>query len=192
MAMAMARLDIDELLHGAPQAIAKTKIICTLGPVSRDVDTLEKLLHAGMNVARFNFSHGTHEYHQGTLDNLRAAMESTQIMCAVLLDTKGPEIRTGKLKGGKPIQLVAGKEMTISTDYELEGDQETITMSYKPLARDVAPGASILCADGTITLTVLSCDTENGWALEPARPPGQRHTAIKGILTSAVAVLGES
>lgn len=66
----------------------KTKIVCTLGPASRSVPMVEKLLRAGMNVARFNFSHGSHEYHQETLDNLRAAMESTGILCAVMLDTK--------------------------------------------------------------------------------------------------------
>lgn len=66
----------------------KTKIVCTLGPSSRSVDMLERLLRAGMNVARFNFSHGTHAYHQETLDNLRAAMNNTAILCAVMLDTK--------------------------------------------------------------------------------------------------------
>lgn len=66
----------------------KTKIVCTLGPASRSVPMVEKLLRAGMNVARFNFSHGSHEYHQETLNNLRAAMESTGILCAVMLDTK--------------------------------------------------------------------------------------------------------
>jgi len=66
----------------------KTKIVCTLGPASRSVPMVEKLLRAGMNVARFNFSHGSHEYHQETLDNLRAAMENTGILCAVMLDTK--------------------------------------------------------------------------------------------------------
>jgi hypothetical protein len=66
----------------------KTKIVCTLGPASRSVSMLEKLLTAGMNVARFNFSHGSHEYHQETLDNLRTAMENTGILCAVMLDTK--------------------------------------------------------------------------------------------------------
>lgn len=68
--------------------ISKTKIICTLGPKSRDVPMLEKLLRAGMNVARFNFSHGTYEYHSGTLEALKQAMYNTQIMCGVLLDTK--------------------------------------------------------------------------------------------------------
>ncbi|CDY11933.1 BnaC03g13590D [Brassica napus] len=140
----------------------KTKIVCTLGPASRSVEMVEKLLRAGMNVARFNFSHGSHEYHQETLDNLRQAMLNTGILCAVMLDTKGPEIRTGFLKDGKPIQLKQGQEITISTDYDLQGDEETICMSYKKLAEDVNPGMVILCADGTISLLVLSCDTENG------------------------------
>ncbi|RRT75850.1 hypothetical protein B296_00022842 [Ensete ventricosum] len=68
----------------------KTKIVCTLGPASRSVEMLERLLRARMNVARFNFSHGSHAYHQETLDNLRAAMENTGILCAVMLDTKVP------------------------------------------------------------------------------------------------------
>lgn len=72
----------------ARTGISKTKIICTLGPKSREVPVLEKLLRAGMNVARFNFSHGTYEYHTGTLENLKTAMYNTQIMCGVLLDTK--------------------------------------------------------------------------------------------------------
>ncbi|XP_072984494.1 pyruvate kinase, cytosolic isozyme-like [Typha latifolia] len=140
----------------------KTKIVCTLGPASRSVEMTEKLLRAGMNVARFNFSHGSHAYHQETLDNLRAAMENTGILCAVMLDTKGPEIRTGFLQDSKPIQLKKGQEITISTDYSIKGDENTISMSYKKLAEDLNPGSVILCADGTITLTVLSCDKEKG------------------------------
>ncbi|XP_050220808.1 pyruvate kinase, cytosolic isozyme-like [Mercurialis annua] len=140
----------------------KTKIVCTLGPQSRSVDALEKLLRAGMNVARFNFSHGTHSYHQETLDNLRISMINTGILCAVMLDTKGPEIRTGFLKDGKPIQLTQGQEIIISTDYSLKGDENMICMSYKKLAEDVNPGSVILCSDGTISLRVLSCDKENG------------------------------
>ncbi|XP_072996260.1 pyruvate kinase, cytosolic isozyme-like [Typha latifolia] len=140
----------------------KTKIVCTLGPASRSVEMIEKLLRAGMNVARFNFSHGSHEYHQETLDNLRAAMENTGILCAVMLDTKGPEIRTGFLKDSKSIQLKKGQEITISTDYTIKGDENIISMSYKKLADDLNPGSVILCADGTITLTVLSCNKEQG------------------------------
>ncbi|XP_072975821.1 pyruvate kinase, cytosolic isozyme-like [Typha angustifolia] len=140
----------------------KTKIVCTLGPASRSVEMIEKLLRAGMNVARFNFSHGSHEYHQETLDNLRAAMENTGILSAVMLDTKGPEIRTGFLKDSKSVQLKKGQEITISTDYTIKGDENIISMSYKKLANDLNPGSVILCADGTITLTVLSCNKEQG------------------------------
>ncbi|KAF3943332.1 hypothetical protein ACB098_08G142300 [Castanea mollissima] len=140
----------------------KTKIVCTLGPASRSVPMLEKLLRAGMNVARFNFSHGSHDYHQETLDNLKTAMENTGILCAVMLDTKGPEIRTGFLKDSKPIQLKLGQEITISTDYSIKGDENMICMSYKKLAVDVQPGMVILCADGTISFKVLACDKKLG------------------------------
>ncbi|EXB96338.1 Pyruvate kinase, cytosolic isozyme [Morus notabilis] len=160
----MANIDIEGLLKEIPNdgRVPKTKIVCTLGPASRSVEMVEKLLRAGMNVARFNFSHGTHEYHQETLNNLRTAMHNTQILCAVMLDTKGPEIRTGFLKDGKAIQLKEGQEITITTDYSIKGDQELISMSYQKLAVDLKPGNTILCADGTITLTVLSCDPKAG------------------------------
>ncbi|CAL0299239.1 unnamed protein product [Lupinus luteus] len=140
----------------------KTKIVCTLGPSSRSVEMLEKLLKAGMNVARFNFSHGSHSYHQETLDNLRTAMSNTGILCSVMLDTKGPEIRTGFLKDGKPIQIHRGQEITISIDYSIKGDENMISMSYKKLAHHLNPGSNVLCADGTISFTVLECDKENG------------------------------
>ncbi|KAL3616387.1 hypothetical protein CASFOL_039777 [Castilleja foliolosa] len=150
--------------HNVPDGVMrpKTKIVCTLGPASRSVPMVEKLLRAGMNVARFNFSHGSHEYHQETLDNLRKAMDNTGILCAVMLDTKGPEIRTGFLKDGKPVQLKQGQEILLSTDYSIKGDEKMICMSYKKLAEDVKPGSVILCADGTITFTVLECDKEKG------------------------------
>ncbi|EEF36945.1 pyruvate kinase, cytosolic isozyme [Ricinus communis] len=158
---------MEKILRGHGSAMAgerrpKTKIVCTLGPQSRSVTMLERLLRAGMNVARFNFSHGTHAYHQETLDNLRTAMNNTGILCAVMLDTKGPEIRTGFLKDGKPVQLKQGQEILISTDYSLKGDENKICMSYKKLAEDVIPGSVILCSDGTISLRVLACDKENG------------------------------
>ncbi|KAG0467446.1 hypothetical protein HPP92_018412 [Vanilla planifolia] len=140
----------------------KTKIVCTLGPASRSVQMIERLLLAGMNVARFNFSHGSHEYHQETLDNLHAAMENLGIPCAVMLDTKGPEIRTGFLKDGKPIDLQKGQEITITTDYSIKGDKGIISMSYPKLAQHMKPGGVILCADGSITLTVLSSDEPTG------------------------------
>nr|CAD1821066.1 unnamed protein product [Ananas comosus var. bracteatus] len=150
--------------RGAPQrrARAEDEDRVHARPASRSVPVLEKLLRAGMNVARFNFSHGTHEYHQETLDTLRIAMHNTGILCAVMLDTKGPEIRTGFLKDGKPIKLKEGQEITITTDYNIKGDENMIAMSYKKLPVDLKPGNTILCSDGTITLTVLSCDPEAG------------------------------
>lgn len=117
--------------------------MCTLGPASRTVEQCEALLKAGMSVARFNFSHGSHEYHQETLDNLREAMSNTQIMCAVMLDTKGPEIRTGFLEDGEPIQLTEGKEITITTDYSIKGNESLIAMRY--LVQDPAKLILNLC-----------------------------------------------
>ncbi|VFQ64209.1 unnamed protein product [Cuscuta campestris] len=166
-AAAMAILK-GEHLAVPPQdmrGIRKTKIVCTLGPASRSVEMIERLLTAGMNVARFNFSHGSHEYHQQTLDNLRLAVRNTSIPCAVMLDTKGPEIRTGFLKDGKPIELKRGQEITITTDYSILGDETLIPISYHKLASDVSPGSTILCSDGTITLTVLECHEDSGRVL---------------------------
>ncbi|GFR44064.1 hypothetical protein Agub_g5224, partial [Astrephomene gubernaculifera] len=158
----MVSLGLETVLAGTPSNICKTKVVCTLGPKSRSVEVLEELLRAGMSVARFNFSHGSHDYHQETLDNLRQAMNNTKVMCAAMLDTKGPEIRTGTLKDGKPVQLTAGQEVTITTDYSIAGDEKTIAMSYKKLAQDVKPGSQILCADGSIVLEVISTDPANG------------------------------
>ncbi|OAE24625.1 hypothetical protein AXG93_4080s1050 [Marchantia polymorpha subsp. ruderalis] len=164
LSVEMATIDIESILKESTETrrLQKTKIICTLGPKSRDVDMLEKMLRAGMNVARFNFSHGSYEYHQETLENLKTAMSNTQIMCAVLLDTKGPEIRTGMLKDGKPVQITKDKEITLTTDYEFKGDENTIALSYKKLPQDVSPGSTILIGDGSITLTVLECDVGGG------------------------------
>lgn len=83
-------------------------------------------------------------------------------MLIAYVTSQGPEIRTGFLKDGKPIQLTQGQEITISTDYSIQGDENMISMSYKKLAEDVKPGMVILCADGTISLKVLSCDKEKG------------------------------
>ena len=126
------------------------------------METLKEMLIAGMNVARFNFSHGTHEYHQGVLNNLREACRQTRIMCAVMLDTKGPEIRTGFLENGEAVMLESGQELTITTDYGIKGHRDLISMSYAKLAHDVKPGMTILVADGSISLRVLSTDVAAG------------------------------
>ena len=115
---------------------------------------LVKMMQAGMNVARLNFSHGDHTSHGKSVANLRAAMEQSGRKCAILLDTKGPEIRTGKLKGGNPIELVSGQTLKISTDYTLEGDNTTIACSYASLPKTVQVGSTIFAADGSLTMEV--------------------------------------
>ena len=140
----------------------QTHIVCTLGPASRDVPTIRALLRAGMGVARFNFSHGSHEYHQETLEALREACALEDRFCAVLLDTKGPEVRTGTLKGGGPVTYEYKSKVTVTSDSTVEGDEATIALSYANVARDVKPGNKILMADGTLILEVLSCDEAAG------------------------------
>mmetsp|Transcript_19060 Transcript_19060/g.35574 ORF Transcript_19060/g.35574 Transcript_19060/m.35574 type:complete len:506 (-) Transcript_19060:768-2285(-) len=141
----------------------QTKIFCTLGPACWDVPTLEALIHAGMNVARFNFSHGDHEGHKACLDRLREAMKNTGKEVGVLLDTKGPEIRSGFFADGKKkIELTKGQTLTLTTDYSFKGDSTKLACSYPSLPSSVKPGQSILVADGSLVLTVLSCDVSAG------------------------------
>jgi pyruvate kinase len=122
------------------------------------VDKLIAMIDAGMNVARLNFSHGDHARHAETVANIRAAAdERPGCNVAILLDTKGPEIRTGLLKGHEPIQLKAGQSLVITTDYSFEGDTSKIACSYKKLPTTVKPGDSILAADGSIVMLVEEC-----------------------------------
>jgi len=141
----------------------KTKIVCTLGPACWDVPTLEGLIEAGMNVARFNFSHGDHEGHKACLDRLREAAKNKGTHVGVLLDTKGPEIRSGFFKdGAKKITLTKGENITLTADYAYKGDKNKLGCSYPSLATSVKPGQAILCADGSLVLTVLSCNPSDG------------------------------
>jgi len=118
---------------------------------------LGKLMDAGMNVCRLNFSHGTHEYHASVIENLRAALKGRDISCAIMLDTKGPEIRTGKLKN-KTIKLTAGQEIGVGIDLTKEGDDNFIILDYQDLINSVKVGGTILIADGQIALTIKSID----------------------------------
>jgi pyruvate kinase len=131
----------------------KTKIVCTIGPASESQENLKKLLEAGMNVARLNFSHGDFEEHGARIRNLRAASAETGKVAAILLDTKGPEIRTGKLKE-EPIELVQDKHIILTTE-EILGDADRISVTYSNLPRDVAVGSTILIDDGLIGLSVV-------------------------------------
>jgi hypothetical protein len=93
-----------------------------------------------MSIARFNFSHGSHDYHWETLQNLRTACERGGHTCGVLLDTKGPEVRTGRLRGGGPVTYTEGSQVTVTTNYDAEGDETTIALSLRSLAAHVRPG----------------------------------------------------
>jgi len=132
----------------------KTKIICTIGPSSESVDNLEKMIDMGMNVTRLNFSHGTYSEHQLRINNIRKASQSKGKPVAIMLDTRGPEIRTGKLKAGK-INLQAGQRL-ILTNREVEGNEEEVQISYYNLPREVEKGTTILLSDGIINLMVES------------------------------------
>mmetsp|Transcript_2613 Transcript_2613/g.5321 ORF Transcript_2613/g.5321 Transcript_2613/m.5321 type:complete len:536 (+) Transcript_2613:110-1717(+) len=154
---------IDTVKRGTEVSSRRTKIFCTLGPACWEVPQLEQLIDAGMNVARFNFSHGDHEGHKACLDRLRQAAKNMNQNVAVLLDTKGPEIRTGFFANdAKSITLTKGETLTLTNDYSYKGDNKKIACSYASLATSVDPGQSILVADGSLVLTVLSCDESSG------------------------------
>ncbi|KTT84720.1 pyruvate kinase [Mammaliicoccus sciuri] len=138
----------------------KTKIVCTIGPASESEEMLEKLMLAGMNVARLNFSHGSHEEHKGRIDTIRKVSSKLNKNIGILLDTKGPEIRTHNMKDGL-IELTKGSEVTVKTT-EVEGTKEAFSVTYEKLAEDVEVGSTILLDDGLIELTVKSVDIAKG------------------------------
>ncbi|MBA4495284.1 pyruvate kinase [Paenactinomyces guangxiensis] len=151
--------------------LRKTKIVCTIGPASEDVETLKQLIEHGMNVARLNFSHGSHQEHGARIQNIRQAAWETGKTISILLDTKGPEIRTGDLKDPS-VDLVAGQQITLTTE-QILGDAGRISVSYTGLPGDVYPGATILIDDGLIGLTVeriegteIICKIANGGTLK--------------------------
>ena len=166
----------------------KTKIVCTIGPSSESPDVMKKLIEAGMNVARLNFSHGDYEEHGNRIKNLRAACRELNRTVALLLDTKGPEIRIGKLKE-EPIQLVQDRRIILTTE-EILGDAERISVTYADLPRDVKAGSRILLDDGLIELNVvevrgteIECRIVNGGMLKSKKGvnvPGVR-TSLPGI-----------
>lgn len=155
-------IDLASILQQDDTATRKTKVVCTLGPACWSVEKLTELIDAGMNVARLNFSHGNHEAHGKTLSNLRAALASRPGKhVAVMLDTKGPEIRTGMLKNGDKVTFKKGVEFELTTDYEHLGDETKLACSYRELPETVEQGSTILCADGSLVLTVVECKKES-------------------------------
>lgn len=168
-----------------PNLPPRTKIICTMGPASKKKEVMKQLMLAGMNVLRLNFSHGDHTYHQETINLAREVMGETRRLCALLLDTKGPEIRSGLLKEGKEYTLEKGQEFTLVTDESVVGDNTTVAVQYKNLPKVLKVGDQVLVDDGLIALRVqeireeaVKCLVENTGVL------GQR----KGINLPGVVV----
>ena len=146
--------------------IRKTKIVCTLGPATDREGVLRQMLLAGMNVARFNFSHGSHQEHLGRLEVLKALRSELDLPVAAMLDTKGPEIRLRSFESGS-VSLKTGQSFTLTTD-DLPGDEAHCSVTYAELPQDVKPGDTILLDDGLVRLTVeetgvshVRCRVEN-------------------------------
>ena len=145
----------------------RTKIVCTLGPATDDVNILKQLLHGGMNVARLNFSHGSHEEHLLRINMLKELREAMGLPAALLLDTKGPEIRIRQFESGS-IELKEGDTFSLTTE-EVQGNSSIVSITYRELPRDVKRGDLILIDDGLIELKVMSvkgavieCEVVNG------------------------------
>lgn len=130
----------------------KTKIVCTIGPASSDAKTFEEMCKAGLNVARLNFSHGTHEEHKRTIDMIKEVREKLNLPVAIMLDTKGPEYRIGTFKNGK-VMLSDGDTFTFTTD-NVEGDAERVSVNYDGLASDLSIGDRVLVNNGLVIFEV--------------------------------------
>ena len=148
----------------------KTKIVCTLGPATDDEKTLRNVIDSGLDVARFNFSHGNHEEQKERIDKVKKIAKEVGKPIGLMLDTKGPEVRTGDLKEGK-VQLEKGEETIITTE-EIEGDSDRFSVQYKNLPNDLEKGSTILIDDGLIELVVkdidnteIKCEIKNGGEL---------------------------
>ncbi len=150
----------------------KTKIICTMGPNTNDRELIKNLALNGMDICRFNFSHGDHEEQAGRFALVKSVREELNIPLATLLDTKGPEIRTGDLKGGSKITLAEGQKFTLTTR-DVLGDESIVKITYDGLPQDIARGNTILIDDGLIELKVtgvldgtdIECTVINGGEL---------------------------
>ncbi len=148
----------------------KTKLVCTLGPASDSKEILTKMIQGGLNVARLNFSHGSHEEHAGRIQRIKEVRKELNIPVALMLDTKGPEIRTGDLKEGK-VTLETGKKIVLTSE-QIEGDADRVSVSYEGLPDDLSVGNKILIDDGLIELNVdridgteIYCSIDNGGVL---------------------------
>ncbi|MEO7018537.1 MAG: pyruvate kinase [Ktedonobacteraceae bacterium] len=135
----------------------RTKIVCTIGPATNSEERLEQLIHAGMNVARLNFSHGTQEEHAVVIERIRTIAARMHCAIAILQDLQGPKIRTGLLEGKKPVTLADHAQVVITTR-DILGTSEIISTTYQQLPQDVKPGDRILLNDGLLELSVLDAN----------------------------------
>jgi pyruvate kinase len=144
----------------ADLSLRRAKIVCTIGPACESEEMLSDLMRLGMDVARLNFSHGTHEQHARVIERLRKVARQQGRSICILQDLQGPKMRTGALRDGRPVQLEAGRRLTITTR-EVPGTAELVSTSFHELAREVRPGDSILLSDGKLSLKVLDVQGED-------------------------------
>jgi len=160
-----------------------------MGPAVKNLETIKNLINAGMNIARFNFSHGDHTYHKEMVDIVKQARKETGIPVALLLDTKGPEIRTGQVKDGKTITLVKGNKIILTTD-DVECTSDILSISYKKLPDEIKSGNHVFIADGLVDLLVekavgnkIYCEILNG-----AEIGSKKNVNVTGVKTSLPAI----
>ena len=136
----------------------RAKIVATIGPASESPEILEKLIQAGMDAARLNFSHGDYESHRKTIANIRKLSKALEKPVAILQDLQEPKIRTGQLENGTPVELIAGQHFVLTTN-PVAGNKERVSTSYLALPQDLQPGNRILLSDGLIELRVLTTNS---------------------------------
>ena len=147
----------------------RTKIVCTMGPATESDEVLRGLIEGGMNVARFNFSHGSHDYHRNNIERVRRISAELALPVAIMLDTKGPEVRTGELLNHQKVTLETGAKTVVTTDDGVAGTAERFSLDYKLLPQEVEKGSILLIDDGLIGLEVdhvegndMHCNVING------------------------------
>ena len=157
--------------NGPTNGSRRAKIVCTLGPASNTEEMIRKLMRAGMDVARLNFSHGTHEEHARVISRLRKVAQQEDRTICILQDLQGPKIRTGSLKDHMPVMLKSGSRVTITTR-EVPGTSSLLSTSFEALPREVEPGSRILLSDGKLSLLVravkgqdVECEVVDGGLL---------------------------
>ena len=168
--------------------LKKTKIICTQGPATDAPGVIEKLIENGMNCARFNFSHGDHEGHKKRIDAVRAAAQKMNSVVALMLDTKGPEMRLGEFAAGE-VQLIAGNKFTL-TNEDIPGDETHCAVSHKNLYAEVVVGEKLLLSDGLVELRIDAIDGKDivTTVLNSGKMSTRKRVAAPGVALSLPAI----